>query len=631
MENFATMATKSTGLGISGKLNVAALERWLDRDPSLAAAIAVRAALRVLPLTFEESSVARASLQRKLLLQIFRATFVVCTACRYPQYDLRSFASAASGAVDNVRADGILIPLSKKPNRGEAVASHAETDIRISAVAGAVAYAARAVSDTAHASVRAASAAGHAADAAIDADPDKISPIWRSIYADMAWIEGIAKSPQASGLIEQQLWLDDNPYGGEDRIVAPFWVFQRWEMFKNSKVASASEFDVWIRWYDSILVGREDVWIDQELKGESEQGIILKIARQRKSFWHRGANAVSADIRSWIEDAKKKPERVATSPTRVPEIRPAAIEPSWHDGRLILPDAPLQSGLDATSLVAAIEALREELNELADDVKNIQNLDQRPAEYLRRLAGRIPNTVPPQTFLFRLGHAQEVLDDFAKTTDVEWPELLASRYRKLLLQYDRTMRQFPAWRAFKRNAADSELNPEQIAEVPDIVEAVVAELKTDAVSEVIEPAIPRSLEEVARPIVDWEGMLRSGQEQLADDLLESINNILKRLAELALALKASGIDPIVSWAKGTAEQSAQVYSDKARKSLVKEFGKMGDATGPALGRLLKRLAKVVTYGTPSIGGSAWLLPRLVANYPDKFGWLEPILRSLNLL
>ncbi len=320
-----------------------------------------------------------------------------------------------------------------------------------------------------------------------------------------------------------------------------------------------------------------------------------------------------------------------SAPPPVPNVRPAAIEPIWHDGKIALQNAPLSSDLDPASLIAALNALRDELSELADDVVTVRNVDQRPAEYLRRLANRIPDTVPSQALLFRLGHAREVLESFAGITDSEWPDFLAARYRKLMLQYDRTVRQFPKWRSFVRNAADQKLSAEQIEEVPQVVESIVAELKSTDAGEFIEAAVPDALRETAAPIVDWEEMLRDGNEQLAEDLLESVNNVLKRTAEFALALKSAGIDPIASWTGETARESIKVYSVEARKSITKEFGKFGKATGPALGRFLKRLTKITTYGGASAGSSALLLQHLFKLYPGTFGWLEPVLQFLHIL
>ncbi len=167
--------------------------------------------------------------------------------------------------------------------------------------------------------------------------------------------------------------------------------------------------------------------------------------------------------------------------------------------------------------------------------------------------------------------------------------------------------------------------------MPQIVETVVTELQTDDAREFVDPAIPEALEATRAPIVDWEETLTVGNEQLAEDLLESINNVLKRTVELSLALKSAGIDPLTSWAGTTAKKSVEEFGKESEKSIIKEFGKLGKATGPALGRFLKRASKATTYGGVGGGGGVLLLQHLFTSYPEIFGWLEPALRFLHLL
>jgi hypothetical protein len=218
-----------------------------------------------------------------------------------------------------------------------------------------------------------------------------------------------------------------------------------------------------------------------------------------------------------------------------------------------------------------------------------------------------------------------------RATDVEWPDVLAARYRRLILQYDRTVRQFPKWRAFIRNAAEQSLTASQVSEVPDIADSIVVELRTDDAKEFVDQAIPDSLQVAQAPIVEWENDIEAGKVQLAEDLLESVNNVLKRTVELSLAMKSAGIDPITSWLGKTAKKSIEEFGAEATKSITKEFGKLGKAAGPALGRFLKRLSKVTIVGGATTSGGALLLPRLFSQFPDIFGWLEPALRFLHLL
>jgi hypothetical protein len=321
---------------------------------------------------------------------------------------------------------------------------------------------------------------------------------------------------------------------------------------------------------------------------------------------------------------------ISAPPPEVPDVRPAAIEPIWKKGKLAVSNERISSDIDKETLAAALESLRDELNEIADEAAGVANIDQRPVDYIRRLATKIPEVELTQTHLFRLGHAREVLDTFASVTDQEWPDFLAARYRKLILHYDRTVRQFPKWRAFVRNANDQTLTSEQVAGASQIVESIAVELETNDAHEFVEVQVSSALRSAAAPIIDWQNEIQFGSEQLAEDLLESVNNVLKRTVELALAIKgASGWDG--SWISSTSADAFAAFSREAKKSIVSEFGKLGKGVGPALGRFLKRLAKVSLYGGGASGSSALLVTRLFTLYPDTFGWLEPILRFLHLM
>jgi len=57
---------------------------------------------------------------------------------------------------------------------------------------------------------------------------------------------------------------------------------------------------------------------------------------------------------------------------------------------------------------------------------------------------------PRQTEWFQLGHAQAVLAGYAKTVNEQWPELLATKYHVLALQFDRRL--IPAIATLRRLA-----------------------------------------------------------------------------------------------------------------------------------------------------------------------------------
>ncbi len=645
-----------------------------------------RAALRVLPLALSSRDLSDDQLleeeTKRTALATCRSAFIACTANLHGRRakDLTLQAASASESASSRASTANFAETGSAIFAAAAAAGTVAADPSVDVQVGTAYFHKAGAVGLAVAAVKHATSAAQATRVS-----DAAASIWESVTEDARLLSS-GKDPL---LIRQPLWLMDVRGNPDFRVNFPIWARVPFDILDNSQLVADSEWRIWLDWYRAILSGSGNH------KLSFGERIDVDIATKKSEFWERDPDEVMTDLAEivgWtppeeqtikefilkLLDRESRPfsideiyeafvtaelevprpsirgrlntltderrvKRLALAtyasltynqkspPPPIPDVQPAAIEPLWQNGKLVLPIGPLAADLDPASLIAALAALRDELVELADDAITVKNIDQRPAEYLRRLANRIPDVMPSQALLFRLGHARDVLDGFAGTTDAEWPDFLAARFRKLMLQYDRTVRQFPKWRAFVRNAADQRLTNEQIEEVPRVIESLIEELKTKDAQEFIEQSIPETLQATSAPIADWDETLRSGNEQLAEDLLESANNILKRTAELALALKSAGIDPIASWSSTTAKESLETFGKEAKKSIVKEFGKFGKATGPALGRFLKRLAKITTYGGASTGGSVLLLHRLFGLYPETFGWLEPVLRFLHLL
>jgi hypothetical protein len=184
----------------------------------------------------------------------------------------------------------------------------------------------------------------------------------------------------------------------------------------------------------------------------------------------------------------------------IPPQRPAALEPVWSNGKLILPPRPATTDGDKRANAAALKALRAELIELADDVEaEPSNFDKRAATYLRRIAERVPDRTPPQHELFRFAHAKEVLEGHGSTINDQWPDHLAPRFHALTLLFDRVVRQFPKWREFVRNAQEDRLTAEQVAEVPAISVMVLSALREEDAKQFIDREIPEALEQLQQP------------------------------------------------------------------------------------------------------------------------------------
>lgn len=310
---------------------------------------------------------------------------------------------------------------------------------------------------------------------------------------------------------------------------------------------------------------------------------------------------------------------VGDVPPAVPPQRPAAVEPIWQtDGRLGLPRTALASDLDDETIDSALGALKGSLSELANDADAAGNIDRRATDYLRRLAHRIPDRPPAQAELFRIAHVEELLRTYGTTVNREWPDFLASSYHALTLQFSRTMRQFPRWREFKRNAEKDQLSGNQIENIVASASEFVALLEEEEAQQFIDPILPGALEELGEPIVpDTEAIgsdvIDKGVELLAEDLLESIDNTLKALAEAALfALAPLG-------------RGVQGYADGVGRGFQSEAVAQGKKDGQRLFKWVRRL--LVTGG---LAGVAWLTGLLNA-FPSKFSWLASLIEYLSKL
>ena len=286
-------------------------------------------------------------------------------------------------------------------------------------------------------------------------------------------------------------------------------------------------------------------------------------------------------------------------PPSVPTTRPAAIEPIWAKGRLTIPKKPAKSDLNKKKFAAALSALRAELGEFANDVANEANIDRRIVKFLKRLSERIPESVPPQDELFRLGHIEQVFASYVKTVDEEWPDFLASRYHAVVLQFDRTLRQLPLWREFKKNAAKETMNAEQIETSTALAKEVANLLRRNEARDFVDPAVPNSLGKMAE-VLSGEApadAIEAGKELLAFDIIESINNTLKPIAEQAL-----------------------LFFDEYTRGMGKGFKKAAKKQAPIDGeKVFKWLRRFVIAGTAGAAGS---LSTLIVKYPDALGWLR---------
>jgi hypothetical protein len=248
----------------------------------------------------------------------------------------------------------------------------------------------------------------------------------------------------------------------------------------------------------------------------------------------------------------------------IPAQKPAAVEPVWRKDRLTLSKTPVKSDLKGRNFTAALKSLRAELGTLSKDIAGEANIDRRFVSYLHRLADQFPQKPPRQPELFQLGHAQAVLAGYSKTVNEEWPDFLAARYHALTLHFDETIRQSPLWREFKRNAARQSLNSQQVAAVPELATAAGHILRENEAQNFIDPVLPQTLENLAEPLhqgtsdADSPDLTRAEKEQLAYDVIESFNNVLKRVVDAAIWV-GQAASTVAQEVSGTVKEAAKGF------------------------------------------------------------------------
>ena len=371
-----------------------------------------------------------------------------------------------------------------------------------------------------------------------------------------------------------------------------------WARLKAGLLAIPDEnWQVWTDWYDDRLKGHP----------ANEQHELAR-ALLPNELWQQGPKVVNARIAEILAQKEEPPP--LTPPPKIPATRPGALEPEWVEGRLVLP-----ASLRRPSRLDELAALRNQLLRLAEALDAEANIDPRIRIYLRQIAANVPEKAPTQLQVFQIGHDLAAITGYAATVTAEWPELLAQRYHAMAIAFDRTMRKFPRWVAFLRNSPKKHEEQVDAAKLGEVVASMGAALRDDIAKERISEEIPEAYELLTQPIVSrdaWRKTITEGNDLLIGDVLESTNNILKRLAEYAVAASNATSGSFIGRAAGE-------YAKKYQKSFIKKAGDHGEKDGAATVKWIKRIL------IGSIGsGTAWL----IATRPEMFGWLGAVLKFL---
>ena len=560
-----------------------------------AVTVGARATLRVLPalawILLEDGRIGSLrDAKSETVLSVFRNTSAAWVSCRFERYDViaplqvGTSVFAAHDAVSAVRNAVEASVAACTVGRPAEVLKFAATAVDMSTFAAEYAAIAEAQSAGTFGLLQAAQA-GSARGRAIRAAADDANAIE-------------FESPTITSLADMPLWTSETPS----------WVHHHWGVLRSAMFAAGEDWDVWIDLYEARLRG-----------GPANEALEVARVMIPEKIWKQGPKVVNAHIKELMRQHEIGATEIDTAlpvtPIRgsktpvVPVQRRAAVEPVWSKGQLTLSKRPGKVDLDRKKFVAALSALRVELSNLAAAVDGEKNIDKRPARFFEELADRIPSKVLKQEELFRLGHAEEVLRRFETVVSQEWPDFLAGRYRALLLLFDRTLRQSPTWREFKRNAAKETLNLDQTASSIELAALAANALREEEAKEFVDSVIPESIDQlskVARGDADSvPSAVDAGLELLAADIVESVNNVLKPIAEAALSF-------------------VQDYAVEMGRGFRREAKKQAKKDGERAFKWLRRLVLTSAGGT----GTFAAFSTLIVKYPEAFGWLEHVLRFI---
>ena len=373
--------------------------------------------------------------------------------------------------------------------------------------------------------------------------------------------------------------------------------------FKEQLLSLNGKFQVWIDWYQDRLDGKpfDNAWEHACIALTEEQ------LRQTPTEINAYLASLKRSDRGLIETVEPA--------DLVPAQQPAAIRPIIAaNGKLTLPDTLVTSDMPDNTLKGLIAALRAELTELAESANETGNIDRRFCDELQKTAELLSDDTPGVDVVFRLAHRSDFFAAYAPTALEEWPDVHAQKLVALNLMLERLLQKIPEWQAFIAvPASDVAL---ELDGAQDLAVDFGAALGDGEMAPGIDSALPEAFEELGssgpqQPVFNAE--FSTATAKLTRDILESVNNTLKPLAEKALKPAADALSKV-----------ARKFFERLAKSAEEEAGKQGDVWG-------KRLIKWTARASAATGAYALgFFDALQSVSPSMFGWLTNVLRALGL-
>lgn len=623
--------------------------RHEDSRTQEAVVLAARVAARSLPLAARLRNYLDASHFSNLIGSMFRVAALVRASAEFPARASDLAAAARSAAADVI---AVASSAADAASRFAAITAHAAADKAFAArsaadvaahgatdeafaarfaaaadvadafaaaraaatsnAADAAAYTARsaaAAAGSATAAARSAAAAAAAsARAAYAADAHSSRGSDAAVYTVLEWDAAkLEVGETVETILRSALWpkAGYKPSDNLEGITKGHWG----ELRRHLRSRAKDEFwSVWLDWYGTVLNGK--TWLP-ELSEKQREELTVAICLLPDDLWKKGPKTVNGKIHELIEEAREKSRSSQPdSPLiNIPAPRPAAIAPVWRNGQLTLPDNPVAVDLSPEAFAAALRALREECIDLVADVRAevaiardkgvFLNIDLRPADYLERQAKMLGAETLAQYQLFRLAHAARALKSSVAIVVETWPEFHAARYGLLVAHFEDVARQAPVWRAFLANLPEMRLSKKEVEEAPTMALEFAEKLRHSPASTtsppVIDPVLPQAVVDLATEAKGIDANNAEALEAMAADLFESVDNILKALAEAWLAAYPE-------------------LRDVMRKSGSAMWTGVSESAPKQLRALGETLVEIVVWA-PLLTGAGYIATH--------FGWFEP--------
>ncbi|MEQ1725047.1 MAG: hypothetical protein ABL882_03865 [Sphingopyxis sp.] len=293
------------------------LRAWLEGKPATwSAAIALRVALRIIPLACNPAYFKNGTAHGRLTTAVFRCGALSWVAGNSPT-PYGAAAGRASGAVDHAaRAVGASRVLDA------AASAVARASLTADAANAPGAYPPRTAgnfaTDAADYAARAAWLTAFAADAAL----------WDNIDGDCQFIGRLDFSEDAARASAQRLhalplWTN----------AQPTWFTEEYAAMRAGFTKAEQGFDLWLDWYDRRVRGGATGFA---LPPEQDAEISRRLVAADDEWWQREPALVNADIQAWIDELTPPPSATLGDLSPEPQNPRSPVFGSSEDGKVVI-------------------------------------------------------------------------------------------------------------------------------------------------------------------------------------------------------------------------------------------------------------------------------------------------------